>query len=101
MPDRHLEFGFQVGEKERHDVTFRFDQLFGPLRISVDGTPVIRKLEVFSLRRVGRYEFSVGSGEAHQVRIEKRRKALLGGFQAQECVTYVDGQETGRYSNAA
>ena len=44
---------------------------------------------------------TVGSSEPHQVRIEKTRKALVGGFQAQECVAYVDGQEMGRYSNAA
>ena len=101
MTERHLQFEFEVGETERHNVAFRFDQLLGPLRISVDGEPVIRKFEMFSLRRVERYEFSVGSGEPHDVRIEKTRKALLGGFQAQECVTFVDGQEIGRYSNAA
>ncbi len=92
MADRHLEFQFEVG-----DVAFRFD----PLQISVDDHPVIRKLEMFSLRRTGRYEFSVGSNEPHEVRIEKTRKALMGGFEAHECVTYVDGQEIGRYSNAA
>lgn len=101
MTDRHLDFEFEVGETERHNVAFRFDQLLGPLQIAVDGKPVIRKFEMFSLRRVGRYEFSVGSSEPHEVRIEKTRKALMGGFQAQECVTYVDGQEIGRYSNAA
>jgi hypothetical protein len=56
---------------------------------------------MFTLRRTSRYEFSVGSSEPHEVRIEKTRKALVGGFQAQECVAYVDGQEMGRYSNAA
>jgi hypothetical protein len=101
MVDRHLEFEFEVGESERHKVAFRFDQLLGPLEISVDGKPVIKKFEMFSLRRTGRYEFSVGSSEPHEIRIEKRRSALVGGFQAQECVTYVDGEETGRYSNAA
>ncbi len=101
MTERRLEFEFEVGESERHNVAFRFDQLLGPLEISVDGKPVIKKFEMFSLRRTGRYEFSVGSSEPHEVRIEKTRKALMGGFQAQECVTYVDGQKTGRYSNAA
>ena len=33
----------------------------------------------------------MGSNETHQVRIEKTRQAPLGGFQAQECVAYVDG----------
>ena len=43
----------------------------------------------------------MGSSETHQVRITETRQAPLGGFQAQECVAYVDGQEIGRYSNAA
>jgi hypothetical protein len=101
MFERHLDFEFEVGESERHNVAFRFDQMWGPLKISVDGKPVIRKLGMFTLRRTSRYEFSVGSSEPHEVRIEKTRTALVGGFQAQECVAYVDGQEMGRYSNAA
>jgi hypothetical protein len=91
MTDRHLEFEFEVGQTERHNVAFRFDQLFGPLQISVDGKPVIGKFEMFSLKHVGRDEFSVGSSEPDEVRIEKTRTSLMGGFQAQECVTYVDG----------
>ncbi len=101
MADRHLEFEFEVGETERQNVAFRFDQLLGPLQISVDGEPVVRRFEMFSLRRTGRDEFSVGSSEPHEVRIEQTRRALMGGFQAQVCVTYVDGNEIGRYSNAA
>jgi hypothetical protein len=101
MTERHLDFEFEVGETERHNVAFQFDQLWGPLKISVDGKPVIKKLGMFSLKQTSRYEFSVGSSEPHEVRIEKSRKALLGGFQAQECVAYVDGEEVGRYSNAA
>ena len=99
--DRHLDFEFEVGESERHNVAFRFDQRWGPLVISVDGEPVIKKLEVFSLKRTGRYEFSVGSSEPHQVRIEKTRRALMGGFQAQDCVAYGDGHEVAHSSNAA
>jgi hypothetical protein len=101
MPDRNLDFEFEVGETERHSVAFHFDQLLGPLRISVDGEPVVRKFKIFNFKRVERYEFSVGSSEPHQVRIEKDRKAIVGGFRAQECVTYVDGHEVGRFTNAA
>jgi hypothetical protein len=99
--DRHLDFDFEVGESERHNVAFRFDQLWGPLEISVDGKRVVKKLAIFSFKRTGRYEFTVGSSEPHEVRIEKSRKALLGGFQSQECAAFVDGQEVGRYPNAA
>jgi hypothetical protein len=48
MTGRRLEFEFEVGQAERHNVAFRFDQLLGPLEISVDGIPVIRKFEMFS-----------------------------------------------------
>ena len=61
MFDRHLDFEFEVGESERHNVAFQFDQLWGPLKISVDGKPIIRKLGMFSLHRTRGYEFSVGS----------------------------------------
>jgi hypothetical protein len=101
MFERHLDFEFEVGETERHNVAFEWDQLWGPLKISVDGKRVIHKMGMFGLGRTKGYEFSVGSNETHQVRIEKTRKALAGGLQAQECVTYVDGEEVGRYSNAA
>ena len=74
MFERHLDFEFEVGETE---------------------------LGMFSLMRTSGYEFSVGSTETHQVRIEKTRKAVVGGVQAQECVAYIDGREAGRYSNAA
>ena len=73
MMDRHLDFEFEVGENERHNVTFAFDQLWGPLTISVDGQRVVRKLGMFSLRRTSRYEFSVGSDE--RTRCASRRPA--------------------------
>jgi hypothetical protein len=101
MSERHLDFEFEAGQTERHNVAFQWDQLWGPLKISVDGKPVVRKLGILSLRRATGYEFSVGSDETHQGRIAKTRQAPLGGLQAQECVAYVDGQEIGRYSNAA
>ena len=44
MFERHLDFDFEVGESERHNVAFKWDQLWGPMKISVDGKPVIRKL---------------------------------------------------------
>jgi hypothetical protein len=101
MFKRHLDFDFEVGDAERQNVAFTWDQLWGPMKISVDGKQVVRKLGWFSLRRTKGYEFSVGSSEMHQVRIAKTAQAPMGGFQAQECVAYVDGQEIGRYSNAA
>jgi hypothetical protein len=100
MAERHFELWFEVGETERHNMAFRFDQLFEPRQISVEGPWVTCKFELFSLKRVGRYESSVDSSEPHEVRIEEEAQGAHGGFQAQECLTHVDGRVIGRYWNA-
>ncbi len=92
-----LEFQFEVGEQERHEVGFRFNRSLGPLTISVDDVPVIKKFKVFSASTTERYELSVGETERHEVVIEKTRQGFLGGFQPQHCVAYVDDKEVGRY----
>ena len=93
-----LEFQFEVGEEERHEVGFRFNRSLGPLRISVDDQPVVRKFKIFSGSTTERYELSVGEVERHDVVIEKHRQGFLGGFHPQECVAYVDAKEVGRYT---
>lgn len=93
-----LEFQFQVGEQERHEVGFRFNRTLGPLRISVDDRPVVRKFKPFSMSATERYEFAVGQEEHHTVVIEKMRKGPLGGFRDQVCVAYVDDRLVGRYT---
>ncbi|HXY27324.1 MAG TPA: hypothetical protein VEH82_03515 [Acidimicrobiales bacterium] len=100
MPRRYLQFEFEVGEKERHLVTFRFDPLFGPLDIFVDGRPVVARLDTFSVRRVQRFGFAVGRRERHDVLIEKTRKRVVGGLLPQECKAYVDGKLVGRFTNS-
>jgi len=93
-----IEFHFEVGEHERHDVAFRFNRSLGPLTISVDRQRVVRKFRIFSGSSTERYQLSVGETERHDVVIEKRRQGFLGGFSSQECVAYVDDTEVGRYS---
>ncbi len=93
-----LEFQFEVGEEERHEVNFRFNRTYGPVTISVDDQKVVHKLKMFSLAKTERYELAVGESERHDVVIEKTRKRWLGGFFPQECVAYVDEKEVGRYS---
>jgi hypothetical protein len=93
-----LEFQFEVGEAERHEVGFRFNRSLGPLTISVDDEPVVRKFKIFSASTTERYELSVGETERHDVVIEKRRRGFFAGFSPQECVAYVDEREVGRYS---
>ncbi len=92
-----LEFRFEVGEEERHKVNFRFNRTLGPLTISVDDQPVVKKLKLFSVTTKERYELTVGETERHDVVIEKTRQGFLGGFHPQHCIAYVDKREVGRY----
>lgn len=92
-----LEFQFEVGDDERHEVGFRFNRSLGPLTISVDDQPVIKKFKIFSGSTTERYELTVGETERHNVVIEKTRRPFLGGMQPQACIAYVDDKEVGRY----
>jgi hypothetical protein len=95
---RVLEFHFDVGEAEHHEVGFHFNRTWGPLRISVDDETVVKTFDIFRWATTERYELSVGETECHHVVIEKTRKRWTGGFVPQQCVAYVDDEEVGRYS---
>jgi hypothetical protein len=83
---------------ERHTVEFSFDQMWGPLSIRVDGQRVIRDWRLVSVSRTKTYRFMVGTGEPHEVVIEKVRPLVLAGFRGQLCKVTVDGQAAGEYS---
>jgi hypothetical protein len=93
-----LEFQFGVGEDERHEVGFRFNRTWGPLMISVDDQPVVKKFEMFRWSTTERFELTVGETERHDVVIEKKRKRWMSGFFPHQCIAYVDDEEVGRYS---
>jgi hypothetical protein len=87
-----MQFSFEVGEREHHSVEFSFNQMWGNLKITVDGEPVYRDLRTFSLSLVKRYELTVGDEEEHEVVIEHERKLLLAGLRPQKYRVYVDGE---------
>ncbi|HEX8749275.1 MAG TPA: hypothetical protein VF717_19020 [Pyrinomonadaceae bacterium] len=87
-----MKFSFEVGFDEQHVVGLSYNQMVGLLSISVDNREVIREQRTFSLSLVRKYEFDVGTGERHSVRIEKERKLLLAGVRPQKYRVYVDGQ---------
>jgi hypothetical protein len=93
------DFAFEVGEEEKHRVAFHWGQLFGQVRITVDGLQVVEKNKPFAFRspRTKKFEFSVGQAEVHDVVIEKTRKRFLGGARAQQCRALVDGTVVGEY----
>ncbi len=93
------DFAFDVGEEEKHRVTFHWGQLFGHVRITVDDVQVVENNKPLSLRspRTRKFEFSVGQSEVHDVVIEKSRKRVLGGARKQRCRALVDGTVVGEY----
>jgi len=73
-----MKFKLEVGEEEKHTVEFDFNQLRGTLVIRVDEKPIVqsRRLVNEPIREV--FQFVVGEKQKSAVRIEKRRKQLLG-----------------------
>jgi hypothetical protein len=92
-----VEFTIEIGDKEKHQLHTQFDQVFGQVRIEVDGRSVAQDWRSFSFHRTRRYEFSVGTGETHDVVIELTRKGVVGGFRSQTCQAFVDGESVGTY----
>ena len=68
----------EVGETEKNQVEFNFNQLFGTTVIKVNGEPVKKQLRLFSEPLQERHELEVGKNERHTVFIQKQRKLLFG-----------------------
>jgi len=92
-----VEFTIEVGNEEKHQLHTHFDQVFGQLRVEVDGKIVVQNWRFFSLHTTRRYELSVGTDETHDVAIELSRKGVVGGFRSQTCRVFVDGEPVGTY----
>jgi hypothetical protein len=92
-----MEFTIEVGDTEKHQMHTHFDQVFGQVRVEVDGKSVAQDWRSFSLHRTRRYEFSVGTDETHDVVVELTRKGIVGGFRSQTCQVFVDGESVGTY----
>ena len=73
-----MKFSFEVGEIEKHQVEFKFNQLYGTLLISVDQMPIRRVTRLLNEPIQEIFDFTVGNTERWPVRIEKRRKPLFG-----------------------
>jgi hypothetical protein len=73
-----MKFSFEVGELEKHQVEFNFNQLCGTLLIRVDDQPVYQSTRLLNEPVHEVFDFMVGNAERCPVRIEKRRKPLFG-----------------------
>jgi hypothetical protein len=110
-----MKIEFVVGQTEKHDVQFKWGQLFGTSGVQVDGKRVLRgqaiilhELEILSQKykyfyeifkqreipwqQIRSWDLEVGESEKHHVRIEKERPPLLAGIRAHKFRVYVDGE---------
>jgi len=94
-----IDFVFEVGDQEKHQVVFHWGQVFGRVRITVDDVEVVEhtrpKMLASTVRR--EFVFSVGQHEVHDVVIEKISRRFLGGARKQKCQAFVDGKLVGEY----
>lgn len=88
-----MELVFEVGTTEKHEVVYSWDQMWGRESLAVDGTRVLKTVQILSFRLVKVRQATVGENEKHQVRVEKRRKLFVAGFRPQIVTAFVDGKK--------
>jgi hypothetical protein len=94
-----IDFEIEVGETEKHRVAFHWGQLFGQVRITVDGVEVVQENKALRFRSspVRTFAITVGDQEPHAVVFEKTNKRVVGGARRQSCRALVDGELVGQY----
>jgi hypothetical protein len=86
-----MKFSVEIGSKEKHQIDFSFNQIFGGLVIRADGQVVRRDFRGLSFSTVKAYEFQLGCDEKLVVRIEKERRLVFGYLFPQKYRVFVNG----------
>ncbi len=73
-----MKFAIEVGEKEKHRLEYKFNQLLGTLVIKVNDQEVKRIVRLVNEPVLEVHIVVVGETEKSTVRIEKERKQLVG-----------------------
>src|SRR4051812_38585313 len=97
LPGLDVDFALTVGESEKHQVEFRWRQLWGNAFFSVDGVEVLHERHAWDWKRIRRYSLSVGAPEVHVhcLTVEKMARRIRGGSQKQRFRVFVDGALVG------
>jgi hypothetical protein len=81
-----MRFALEIGEREKNQLEFQFNQLLGSTVIKVNNKQIKKTVRLFSEPLEERHELEVGTHERHTVFIEKQRKLLFG----QKYLVYVN-----------
>lgn len=82
---------FTVGDREKHEVVYTFDQMWGWLTVWVDGRLIVKRFVTMSFRLSSVIEFEVGTQERHRVSIQKTRPLMFAFANPQPIRAYSDG----------
>jgi hypothetical protein len=73
-----VKFVIEIGDTEKHQLEYSFNQLLGSLVIKVNEKAIKKSVRLINEPVLEIYAFVVGDHEKSDVRIEKERKPLLG-----------------------
>jgi hypothetical protein len=73
-----VRFTIDIGDAEKHQIEYIFNQLAGQLEVKINGQSVRKSRRLFNEPVLETHVFEVGTNERYHVRIEKERKPLLG-----------------------
>jgi hypothetical protein len=85
-----MKFSFEVGNEEKHSISFEYDRKWGKLFILIDGREAIKDIIIASFTLTKQYTFYVGIQERNKIVIEKERKLFFAGFRKQKYRIYVN-----------
>jgi hypothetical protein len=86
-----VDFTFEVGSLEKHNVVVHWRQWRSELTVDVDGVSVVQDRPLLQLKLLKRHVFSVGDSEQHSIEIEQRRKLSNPTFREETFRVLVDG----------
>jgi len=84
-------FSFEVGKRERHRVVYEDSKLTSTSKITIDGIPIQKKFRMY-ISSKEEFNFEVGGGEKHDVRILIKRPFLARGLRAYKYDVFIDGK---------
>jgi hypothetical protein len=90
-----VEFKFEVGQNEKHEVQFSRNRHTARIKVLVDNEEVASQNPLnlathISFKLTKRFEFPVGSQEKHLIRIEHIRPLLVAGFRKHLYRIFID-----------
>lgn len=94
-----MKFEFEVGQNEKHLISFYFNKFLGNLEIKVDNEQVIKDFRTHSIELTVSYDFTIGVSEVHDIKISKVRPLFFAGFRSNSYQVFVDGKMIKEYKD--